>query len=653
MYGSSCGGPDAYGEEAALFESERAQTPLPENSMKTGTMRTAIGTLSACAFFAFGASFMTADGGASGGRHVTYLKEMDTTQRTMQERTAAVPERWTQGARADADSSMQLHFAMKHRDDVDMEKELLDVSTPGNPRYGAHFSKKQMDALTQPADATVTAVESWLGRQGMVLSKANKQTSNDFVTLEMTVGQAEALLQAEYYEYTNADGETAIRTPSYSVPSTVDAHLDFVAPTVQFPGLKASVHRIRKVKAADEGGNPPWMSPTGVDSATQEDAADSADSYSYITPDELKTMYNYEGVTANSSTENTQVVTAFLDEYYCTDDLQTFYGKFSTDLKDFTIAAEVGSTTDDHPGCGDEANLDVQYITSTAAGVNTEFWSFSGYSPDKPSINEPFLDFMTYLNNLDTQPSVVSTSYGEDEGSTSTEYATRVQAEFMKAGMRGVTLLFASGDSGVASMFSGKTCTQFTPQWPAGSPWVTAVGATSGVTTETAADFSSGGFSNRWAMPDYQRDTVTQYLEENEKLISTYVLQDLLPPTMYTPNGTMAGRAFPDVSAAGEDFMIVLDGNVYTVDGTSASTPVFAGVVSLVNEQRHKAGLSSLGFLNPMIYTYGSEIFNDVQSGNNPGCSTTGFEAVEGWDPVTGFGSPDYQKFVDIALKMP
>jgi hypothetical protein len=114
MYGSSSGALDAHGEEAALFESERAQTPLPENSMKTGTMRTAIGTLSACAFFAFGASFMTADGGASGGRHMTYLKEMDTTQRTMQERTAAVPERWTQGARADADSSMQLHFAMKH-----------------------------------------------------------------------------------------------------------------------------------------------------------------------------------------------------------------------------------------------------------------------------------------------------------------------------------------------------------------------------------------------------------------------------------------------------------------------------------------------------------------------------------------------------------
>lgn len=652
MYGSSTEAQDAHGEEAALIHSERAQTPLAENGPKPGSFRTAVGTLSACALFAFGASYMTADGGASGGRHVAYLKEMDTNQRVMQERTAAVPDRWTQGARADADAKMQLHFALKHRDGVDMEKELLDVSTPGSSRYGAHFSKKQLDALTQPADATVSTVSSWLGRQGMVLSKANKRSSNDFVTLDMTVGEAEALLQTQYFEYTNADGETAIRTPSYSVPSTVDAHLDFIAPTVQFPGLKASVHRIRKVKAADDE-NPPWVGPTGVESATQEDAADSADSYSYITPDELKTMYNYEGVSANASLENTQVVTAFLDEYYCTNDLQTFFGKFATDLNGFEIAAEVGDTTDDHPGCGDEANLDVQYITSTAAGVNTEFWSFAGYSPDMPAINEPFLDFMTYLNNLDTPPSVVSTSYGEDEGSTSSDYATRVQVEFMKAGMRGVTLLFASGDSGVASMFSGKTCSQFSPQWPAGSPWVTAVGATSGVTTETAADFSSGGFSNRWAMPDYQREIVTQYIMSNEDLIQSYVEQDLLPPTMITPNGTMAGRAFPDVSAAGEDFMIVLDGNVYTVDGTSASTPVFAGVVSLVNEQRHKAGLSSLGFLNPMIYSYGSEIFNDIQSGNNPGCSTTGFEAVEGWDPVTGFGSPDYQRFVDIALKMP
>ena len=64
------------------------------------------------------------------------------------------------------------------------------------------------------------------------------------------------------------------------------------------------------------------------------------------------------------------------------------------------------------------------------------------------------------------------------------------------------------------------------------------------------------------------------------------------------------------------------------------------------------AGKKPLGFLNPMIYAYGENIFNDITTGNNPGCGTTGFAACSGWDPITGFGSPDYQKFGDVALEL-
>ena len=100
---------------------------------------------------------------------------------------------------------------------------------------------------------------------------------------------------------------------------------------------------------------------------------------------------------------------------------------------------------------GSEANLDVQYMSAVSGGVPTEVWSFGGMSPDTPAINEPFLEFVTYLNALENVPSVVSTSYGEDEGSTSLAYAVRVQYEFGVAALRGVSLVFASGDSGCAS----------------------------------------------------------------------------------------------------------------------------------------------------------------------------------------------------------
>jgi tripeptidyl-peptidase-1 len=45
-------------------------------------------------------------------------------------------------------------------------------------------------------------------------------------------------------------------------------------------------------------------------------------------------------------------------------------------------------------------------------------------------------------------------------------------------------------------------------------------------------------------------------------------------------------------------------------------------------------GKPPLGFLNPWIYSAGSTGFNDVTLGSNPGCGTTGFAAVQGWDPV-------------------
>lgn len=127
-------------------------------------------------------------------------------------------------------------------------------------------------------------------------------------------------------------------------------------------------------------------------------------------------------------------------------------------------------------------------------GVPTEFWSFAGRQPNNIQ-NEPFLDFLYAVGNTTNPPMVFSTSYGEDESSVSLDYATRMNEEFQENGLRGITFLFASGDSGVGSAFG--SCTTFTPQYPSDSPYVTAVGATTQINPETGAGLSSGGFSNR------------------------------------------------------------------------------------------------------------------------------------------------------------
>ena len=84
-------------------------------------------------------------------------------------------------------------------------------------------------------------------------------------------------------------------------------------------------------------------------------------------------------------------------------------------------------------------------------------------------------------------------------------------------------------------------------------------------------------------------------------------------------------QAIPDVSAQSNLFRIFFRGRAASIGGTSASSPAFAGIVSLLNDARLSKGLPSLGFLNPLLYSVGVSGFNDITVGNNPGCGTPGF----------------------------
>ena len=200
---------------------------------------------------------------------------------------------------------------------------------------------------------------------------------------------------------------------------------------------------------------------------------------------------------------------------------------------------------------------------------------------------------------------------------------------YAQLGARGVSVLFSSGDGGVSGSRLNNSCTTFVPTFPSGCPFVTSVGASQGV-PETAAGLSAGGFSNIFSMPTYQAPAVYGYLTA---LGSTY-----------SGRFNRNGRAYPDVAAQGAAYDVVVGGKGYAVDGTSASSPAFASVISLLNDRLIARGRRPLGFLNPFLYTVGVTALNDVASGSNPGCSTNGFPAKHGWDPVTGLGTPDFQK---------
>jgi len=107
----------------------------------------------------------------------------------------------------------------------------------------------------------------------------------------------------------------------------------------------------------------------------------------------------------------------------------------------------------------------------------------------------------------------------------------------------------------------------------------------------------------------------------------------------------------PDVAAMGHNVLIVDGGAAQPVGGTSASSPIFAAVVSLLNVASIQKTGAPLGFLNPFLYQMAAaepSCFHDITVGDNicteDGCgaSCQGYRCAKGWDPVTGLGSPNF-----------
>ena len=86
--------------------------------------------------------------------------------------------------------------------------------------------------------------------------------------------------------------------------------------------------------------------------------------------------------------------------------------------------------------------------------------------------------------------------------------------------------------------------------------------------------------------------------------------------------------------------------------GTSLSTPIFASLMTRVNQERTLAGKGPVGFVNPVLYQH-PEIFNDIMTGFVPGCGTEGWAATPGWDPATGLGTPNYPTLLKVFLALP
>ncbi|KAI0736372.1 family S53 protease-like protein [Fomitopsis betulina] len=506
---------------------------------------------------------------------------------------------------ADADTVLNLRLGLVSENTDKLIETLYDVSTPSSPNYGQHLSRSDAAALLSPSSESVQAVDAWLAENS--LDATSVSPGGDWLSIQVPVSKANEMLGADFSVFTHEEsGTQSIRTLQYSIPEDLVGHLQLVHPTTTFT-RPVSPKLPLNAKKASNSPKQKRQSACGDD----------------VDPACLQELYGIPTTAATNA--DPLVVTGYDNEYPSTNDMSNFLTEYRKDIASSTTwtVVELDGGSYDPTDPGDEANLDVQYTVGLATGVPVYFISVGESANDGVY---GFLDTANYILSNLSDAYVVTTSYGSDESDISTDVFSKLCDTYASLGTAGISVLFASGDGGVAGT-RDSSCTDFVPTFPSGCPYVTSVGATTGTSPETAADFSSGGFSNVFATPSFQTADVAAYLATLG--------------TEYNGLYNSSGRGFPDVSTQGENFVIGLDAEYYTVDGTSCASPTFASVVALLNDALLSAGKSRLGWLNPWLYS-NADALNDVTSGDNPGCSTNGFSAATGWDPVTGLGTPNF-----------
>jgi len=441
------------------------------------------------------------------------------------------------------------------------------------------------------------------------------------VRLRGTVAAMERAFQVKLFNYAHVDGNYRGRVGPVSVPTNLAGIV-----TAVFGLDNRRVARRRRQRTTQ-------TVPSHMSSVTS----------SWYVPSELATHYNFPPGDGGGQTVGL---------------LEFGGGYFASDLAQFCQMANIaapptvtpisvdGTPTNATDGAEGEVMLDVEVIAGVCPKANIAVyfaqWTEQGWLAA--------LDAAVHDQTND--PGVLSVSWGnaEDTDIWTGQAMTEVNQTLQEAAMIGMTVCIAAGDDGSSdAVTDGHAHVDF----PSASPYVLAVGGTTipakgqaqpdivwkegdGLRSDNGGS-TGGGVSAVFPRPDWQSAISVKPVNPGEK----------------------PGRCVPDLAANADwtasPYLLVVDGNAQPNGGTSAASPLVAGLLTLINASRAPQK-KRVGYLTPVLYqtvpngnsTVGAAACTDVVSGENNTAQVGGFSAGPGYDAVSGWGTPNGAQLAQV-----
>ena len=550
--------------------------------------------------------------------------------------------------------SKEFVIALSQRN-IDLLTEFVNnVSNPDSEFYGLYLqSPLIIQTLVQPEWELVEPVYDWLHNHDIKIL-------SDFGDSLLCVGSIENVNQLFNVQLDQvSDGGHYLAATDYTIPDHLSDVIEFVDGISNQNVIKRSY--VKKGYADMTCDNPLSTAPPADDN--------------YCGKEVIDRLYNVTDVVNVSNGISIGSIEYQGQSGFSQDDLSTAQ-KFNQ-VPEKNVTHVIGN--DGYPD--DESQLDMQMMGINVPGADIWFWDGDKW----------LYSLAVKMVNAGEVPDVISMSWGWSEsdqcsicncsGKTSHQYVNRVNNEYLKLAARGISMMVSSGDAGAPGR-TNEDCMDMDPTntvhatFPGSSHWVTSVGATyivnpnpnntnmtkggttplckqfgcatgtsEFVTNNNATGWTAGGginnYTNRSGQAKWQDEAVTSYLNSGVPL-----------PTNFNRNG----RAYPDVSVVGHYCPVMGGESPEPIDGTSCSSPIFASIVTLLNDHQVRNGKPKLGFVNPVLYKMYKDnpaIFRDGEKGDNwsteyatcavrkDGGSNFGYKATKGFDPVYGLGMPN------------